>query len=106
VSQRADRLRSLPDFYRFRRAGYQAIDQICEYYSTLHERPVASQVEPGYLRRALPSGSGCFFWCILIHTLLIAEAPDVGQDIGLIVQDYHKYIMPGTHDRGFPTMSR
>lgn len=66
------------DIERFRRAGYQAIDQICEYYSTLHERPVASQVEPGYLRRALPT-----------------EAPDVGQDIGLIVQDYHKYIMPG-----------
>ncbi|KAL4071261.1 pyridoxal phosphate-dependent transferase [Scleroderma yunnanense] len=69
------------DIEQFRRAGYRAIDQICEYYSTLHERPVASQVEPGYLRKAIPT-----------------EAPEAGEDFGLIAQDYHKYIMPGlTH---------
>lgn len=39
---------------RFRKAGYAAIDQICDYYSTLHERPVKATVEPGYLLEQLP----------------------------------------------------
>lgn len=41
-------------FYRFRKAGYAAIDQICDYYKTMEQRPVVSQVEPGYLRKLLP----------------------------------------------------
>lgn len=40
--------------YRFRKAGYQAIDRICDYYYSLEKRPVVSQVQPGYLREALP----------------------------------------------------
>ncbi|KAG2139188.1 pyridoxal phosphate-dependent transferase [Suillus bovinus] len=39
---------------QFRKAGYQAIDRICEYHDTLRDRPVSSQVEPGYLRKLLP----------------------------------------------------
>ena len=39
---------------RFRKAGYQAIDRICDYYYSLEQRPVVSQVQPGYLRDALP----------------------------------------------------
>lgn len=42
---------------RFRKAGYQAIDRICDYYSTIETRPVVSEVEPGYLRKALPCES-------------------------------------------------
>ncbi|KAI6131246.1 pyridoxal phosphate-dependent transferase [Pisolithus croceorrhizus] len=65
----------------FRRAGYEAIDRICDYHSTLQDRPVSARVEPGYLRRALPS-----------------EAPQTGDNFDLIVQDYEKYIIPGlTH---------
>ena len=39
---------------RFRKAGYQVIDRICEYYYSLEEQPVASRVEPGYLERSVP----------------------------------------------------
>jgi aromatic-L-amino-acid decarboxylase len=35
--------------------GYAAIDQICDYYTTLPNRPVKSDVEPGYLIKQLPS---------------------------------------------------
>lgn len=41
----------------FERAGYAAIDQICDYYQTLNERPVKSEVKPGYLLEQLPSES-------------------------------------------------
>lgn len=61
-----DRLRSLFDrpssdvFFSlsFRTAGYQAVDAICRYYETIHERPVMAQVQPGFLRAALPGTSG------------------------------------------------
>jgi hypothetical protein len=46
-------------YHRFRRAGYQAIDRICDYHSSLRNRPVTSQVEPGYLRKALPRMNNC-----------------------------------------------
>ncbi|KAG2153412.1 pyridoxal phosphate-dependent transferase [Suillus clintonianus] len=69
------------DIEHFRRAGYQAIDRICDYYISLRDRPVSSQVEPGYLRKALP-----------------ASAPTEGEDFQLIADDYQKYIIPGlTH---------
>ncbi|KAG1818036.1 pyridoxal phosphate-dependent transferase [Suillus subaureus] len=66
---------------RFRKAGYQAIDRICDYHGSLRGRPVSSQVEPGYLRKALPS-----------------SAPTEGEDFQLIADDYQKHIIPGlTH---------
>ncbi|OJA12597.1 hypothetical protein AZE42_06904 [Rhizopogon vesiculosus] len=69
------------DIEQFRRAGYQAIDRICDYYISLRNRPVTSQVEPGYLRKLLP-----------------VSAPTVGEDFQLIADDYQKYILPGlTH---------
>ncbi|KAG0693790.1 pyridoxal phosphate-dependent transferase [Suillus ampliporus] len=69
------------DVEQFRRAGYQAIDRICDYYSSLRDRPVLAQVEPGYLRKALP-----------------ASAPTEGEEFQLIADDYQKYIIPGlTH---------
>ncbi|KAF8547822.1 hypothetical protein OG21DRAFT_1599606 [Imleria badia] len=66
------------DIEQFRRAGYQAIDHICDYYYSLRNKPVAPQVEPGYLRRALPS-----------------TAPQTGEAFEKITQDYHKLIVPG-----------
>ncbi|KAF5345346.1 hypothetical protein D9758_008462 [Tetrapyrgos nigripes] len=68
---------------QFRKAGYQAIDRICDYYYELQQSkfPVVSQVEPGYLRPLLPSA-----------------APDAGEDFQQIADDYQKYIVPGyTH---------
>ena len=40
--------------FRFRRAGYQAIDRICDHYHYVQEKPVKPNVEPGYLRKVLP----------------------------------------------------
>lgn len=40
--------------YRFRKAGYQAIDRICDYYYSLQDKSVISKVEPGYLREHIP----------------------------------------------------
>ncbi|KAH7883152.1 pyridoxal phosphate-dependent transferase [Phlebopus sp. FC_14] len=69
------------DIEQFRRAGYKAIDHICDYYYSLQNKPVASQVEPGYLKKVLPPA-----------------APITGEDFDLITDDYQKYIVPGlTH---------
>ncbi|KAF9002337.1 pyridoxal phosphate-dependent transferase [Cyathus striatus] len=69
------------DIEQFRKAGYQAIDRICDYYYTLQDKPVTSQVEPGYLRQLIP-----------------LTPPEKGEDFQLIADDYQKYIMPGlTH---------
>lgn len=40
----------------FRKAAHSAVDEIIDYFDTLHERRVVSNVEPGYLRKLLPSG--------------------------------------------------
>ncbi|KAJ3508038.1 hypothetical protein NLJ89_g5971 [Agrocybe chaxingu] len=42
------------DIEQFRKAGYQAIDRICNYYYSLEEKSVVSKVEPGYLRQHIP----------------------------------------------------
>ncbi|KAF9648552.1 aromatic-L-amino-acid decarboxylase [Thelephora ganbajun] len=69
-----------PDF-RFRKAGYQAIDRICDYYYSLQNKPVKSNVKPGYLREALP-----------------VAPPTKGESIEDIANDYQDIIMPGlTH---------
>ncbi|TFK44455.1 pyridoxal phosphate-dependent transferase [Crucibulum laeve] len=69
------------DIEQFRKAGYQAIDRICDYYYSLQERSVTSQVEPGYLRQHVP-----------------LTAPEKGEDFQIIADDYQKIIMPGlTH---------
>lgn len=43
-----------PFGFRFRKAGYQGIDSICDHYASLQDKPVKSSVKPGYLREALP----------------------------------------------------
>ncbi|KDR75274.1 hypothetical protein GALMADRAFT_249272 [Galerina marginata CBS 339.88] len=69
------------DIEQFRKAGYQAIDRICDYYYSLQERSVISEVEPGYLRENIPL-------C----------APEEGEDFQVIANDYQKFILPGlTH---------
>ncbi|KZT04883.1 uncharacterized protein LAESUDRAFT_760636 [Laetiporus sulphureus 93-53] len=69
------------DIEQFRKAGYQAVDRICEYYYSLQSRPVVPPVQPGYLIKALPD-----------------SPPDTGEDFTAIADDYQKLIMPGlTH---------
>ncbi|KAF9017992.1 hypothetical protein BDZ89DRAFT_1140313 [Hymenopellis radicata] len=69
------------DIEQFRKAGYQAIDRICEYYYSLQDKPVLPSVEPGYLQSLVPS-----------------SAPQSGEDFQIIADDYQKLIVPGlTH---------
>ncbi|KAI0696521.1 pyridoxal phosphate-dependent transferase [Cytidiella melzeri] len=69
------------DIEAFRKAGYQAIDRICDYYYSLEQRAVTSQVQPGYLKELIPS-----------------SAPLHGEDFQQIADDYQKFIVPGlTH---------
>ncbi|KAG9126716.1 hypothetical protein FRC07_002259 [Ceratobasidium sp. 392] len=69
------------DIEEFRRAGYAAIDAICDYHQTLEQRPVVPSVEPGYLGKALPN-----------------EAPQKGEKFEDIARDFQQLIMPGiTH---------
>ncbi|KAG8942318.1 hypothetical protein FRC03_003326 [Tulasnella sp. 419] len=70
------------DIEGFRKAGYQAIDRLCDYYYSLqgeNRPPVLAQVEPGYLGKVLPT-----------------QAPENGEDFQVIADDFQKYIMPGT----------
>ncbi|KNZ73941.1 Tyrosine decarboxylase 1 [Termitomyces sp. J132] len=68
-------------YIRFRKAGYQAIDRICDYYYSLEKRPVISEVEPGYLKQYIPPA-----------------APERGEHFDVIADDYQKLIVPGlTH---------
>ena len=54
---------------------------VIDYFDTLEERRVISSVEPGYLRKLLPSGP-----------------PDEGEKWGDIQKDIEAKIMPGlTH---------
>jgi aromatic-L-amino-acid decarboxylase len=69
------------DIEQFRKAGYQAIDRICDYYSSLQERSVVPHVEPGYLSLSVPP-----------------SPPDKGENFQIIADDYQKLILPGlTH---------
>ncbi|KZV90786.1 hypothetical protein EXIGLDRAFT_837549 [Exidia glandulosa HHB12029] len=69
------------DIEEFRKQGYAAIDRICDYYATLEERPVVSQVEPGYLRKLLPE-----------------SVPEEGEPMEQIAQSFQDDILPGiTH---------
>lgn len=44
------------DSKQFKEAAASAIDEIVNYYDTLPDRRVVSNVEPGYLKKLLPSG--------------------------------------------------
>ncbi|ORX34523.1 putative aromatic-L-amino-acid decarboxylase [Kockovaella imperatae] len=69
------------DIEAFRKAGYAAIDRICDYYATLAERPVKAEVKPGYLINALPD-----------------HPPEQGEDFEVISSEFEKHVLPGiTH---------
>ncbi|VDB87990.1 unnamed protein product [Peniophora sp. CBMAI 1063] len=66
------------DIEEFRKAGYDAVDRICDYYASLRQKPVVAQVQPGYLRKALPE-----------------NMPETGEKWSAIIEDYSKLIIPG-----------
>ncbi|KAK0460895.1 pyridoxal phosphate-dependent transferase [Desarmillaria tabescens] len=69
------------DIEQFRKAGYQAIDRICDYHYSLRNKPVVANVQPGYLKPLIPSAP-----------------PDAGEDFQTIADDYQRLIVPGlTH---------
>ncbi|TKY87550.1 hypothetical protein EX895_003564 [Sporisorium graminicola] len=69
------------DIEGFRKAGYAAVDRICDYYTTLSTLPVSAAVEPGFLAASIPT-----------------TAPAHGEPWSSIDADYHNIIMPGiTH---------
>ncbi|WAC00250.1 MULTISPECIES: DOPA decarboxylase [Pseudomonas] len=63
---------------QFRQYGHQLIDLIADYRQTVGERPVMAQVEPGYLKSALPAG-----------------APLQGEPFQAILDDVNTLVMPG-----------
>ena len=65
----------------FRKYGREVVDWIADYYETLEQRPVLSQVEPGSIRAALP-----------------ASAPEDGEPFDAVLADLERIILPGiTH---------
>jgi aromatic-L-amino-acid decarboxylase len=66
---------------QFRQHGRAVVDWIADYYERIETLPVLSQVEPGQIRRALPT-----------------QAPAEGETFAAILQDISKVILPGvTH---------
>ncbi|PKI68849.1 hypothetical protein CRG98_010906 [Punica granatum] len=65
----------------FRRQGHMIIDFLADYYKTIEDHPVCSQVKPGYLSNALPR-----------------SPPHMPEPLETIIDDIHKHILPGlTH---------
>lgn len=63
---------------QFRQYGHQLIDLIADYRQTVAERPVMAQVEPGYLKAALPEA-----------------APQQGEPFEAVLEDVQRLLMPG-----------
>lgn len=69
------------DIEEFRKAGYAAIDRICDYYYSLSSLPVKPSVAPGYLSKHIPPA-----------------LPQTSEPFNEILDDYTKLILPGlTH---------
>lgn len=69
------------DGKEFREAAKASIDHIVDYYETITDHSVVSQVEPGYLRKILPT-----------------TAPEAGEPWDVIRRDIDTKIVPGlTH---------
>ncbi|BGP45763.1 hypothetical protein JCM10450v2_001593 [Rhodotorula kratochvilovae] len=69
------------DREQFRKAGYAAVDRICDYFENLESYDVVPKVQPGDVAR-----------------LIADEAPQTGQPWEEISRDFDRVIMPGiTH---------
>ena len=63
---------------QYRKHAKEMVDWICDYYASVEQRPVRSEVDPGYLRPLLPS-----------------SAPRQPESFAAIMQDVQDKIMPG-----------
>ena len=69
------------DAAEFRRHGHELIDWIADYQENAERYPVLARVEPGDVRRRLPSAP-----------------PERGEPMEAILKDFHEIVMPGvTH---------
>ncbi|GAA5965238.1 hypothetical protein JCM3765_006365 [Sporobolomyces pararoseus] len=69
------------DREQFRKAGYAAVDRICDYFENLESKDVVPNVQPGDVAK-----------------LIEPEAPEQGQPWDEIAKDFDRVIMPGiTH---------
>jgi aromatic-L-amino-acid decarboxylase len=67
--------------YRFRKAGYAAIDSVCDYFDSIENGSIDNvlpDVEPGDVGK-----------------MISKEAPEQGEPWSNIEADFHKIIMPG-----------
>jgi aromatic-L-amino-acid/L-tryptophan decarboxylase len=62
----------------FRRLGYQVIDWIADYRERVAEHPVMAQVTPGEIKTKLPT-----------------EPPEQPEDMGAVLSDLDRIVMPG-----------
>ncbi|MBA2378418.1 MAG: amino acid decarboxylase [Blastocatellia bacterium] len=69
----------------FRRFGHEAVEMIAGYLEGIEERPVLSQLEPGWLAEGLPG-----------------SAPEAGEGMAEIFADVEKYILPGVTNWNHP----
>ena len=69
------------DVNEFRRYGKEVIDWVCDYVSSVEQRRVIPDVQPGYLRPLLPE-----------------TAPRRGEAFADVLRDVERVLMPGmTH---------
>jgi aromatic-L-amino-acid decarboxylase len=69
------------DLEEFRKRGHELVDWMTEFYRTIEERPVRSQVAPGEIMEQLP-----------------AQAPEDPESFDAIFKDFQEIVMPGiTH---------
>ncbi|HPF69029.1 MAG TPA: pyridoxal-dependent decarboxylase [Candidatus Krumholzibacteria bacterium] len=69
------------DAAEFRRHGHEIIDWIAAYLETNEQLPVMARTEPGSIAAALP-----------------AQAPERGESMDAVMEDFHRLILPGiTH---------
>jgi aromatic-L-amino-acid/L-tryptophan decarboxylase len=65
----------------FQRYGYEVVDWLASYFASSETYPVLSRARPGEVRNSLP-----------------ARAPEHGEGMGAILQDFEKIVVPGiTH---------
>lgn len=65
----------------FRKYGYEVVDWIADYFESIEQFQVLSQIEPGSLAASLPS-----------------SAPENGEDFGEVLKDVDRLILPAvTH---------
>ncbi|GAA6062475.1 hypothetical protein JCM10212_000010 [Sporobolomyces blumeae] len=69
------------DREQFRKAGYAAVDRICDYFENIESYDVVPKVEPGD-----------------VASMIADQAPEKGEDWDKIASDFDRVIMPGiTH---------